>query len=246
MIKYGLIGFPLSHSFSKKFFIEKFKNENINNVVYENFELKDLEELRLLIKNNSELKGLNVTIPYKEKALDYMDEIDNNASNIGAINVIKIVDNKLVGFNSDYLAFKDTLRKWLTADFQSKALILGTGGSSRAVSQALIDLNIDHNFVSRNKKNNYLIYDDLFKKSNLFLDYNLIINSTPLGMHPKIDSLPEIPYELISEKHYLYDLVYNPEKTKFLIKGEEKGAKTKNGLEMLYLQAELSWNYWNK
>ena len=246
MIKYGLIGFPLSHSFSKKFFIEKFKNENINNVVYENFELKDLEELRLLIKNNSELKGLNVTIPYKEKALDYMDEIDNNASNIGAINVIKIVDNKLVGFNSDYLAFKDTLRKWLKTDFQSKALILGTGGSSRAVSQALIDLNIDHNFVSRNKKNNYLIYDDLHKKSNLFLDYNLIINSTPLGMHPKMDSYPEIPYELISEKHYLYDLIYNPEKTKFLKKGEEKGAKTKNGLEMLYLQAELSWNYWNK
>ncbi len=246
MIKYGLIGFPVSHSFSKKFFVEKFKNENINNVVYENFELKDLEELRLLIKNNSELKGLNVTIPYKEKVLDYMDEIDNNASNIGAINVIKIVDNKLVGFNSDYLAFKDTLGKWLKADFQSKALILGTGGSSRAVSQALIDLNIDHNFVSRNKKKNYLIYDDLLKKSNLFLDYNLIINSTPLGMYPKIDSFPEIPYELISEKHYLYDLVYNPEKTKFLKKGEEKGAKTKNGLEMLYLQAELSWNYWNK
>tara|TARA_B100001758_G_scaffold237019_1_gene238681 strand:- start:2142 stop:2882 length:741 start_codon:yes stop_codon:yes gene_type:complete len=245
MIKLGLIGYPLVHSFSKKYFNEKFDNENIKNVSYQNYELKNINELKSLIKRNSDLRGLNVTIPYKEKVIKYLDKIDEKYLNIGAVNVIKIIDNKLFGINTDYEAFKITLKEWLDNSFNSKALILGTGGSSKSVSLALKELNIDHNFVSRKKRKNVFSYEELLD-IKIFSNYKLIINTTPLGMYPKINLLPNIPYSLITKNYYLYDLVYNPETTKFLEKGKRKGAKIKNGLEMLHLQAELSWNYWNQ
>ena len=245
MIKLGLIGYPLVHSFSKKYFNEKFDNENIKNVSYQNYELKNINQLKSLIKRNSDLKGLNVTIPYKEKVIKYLDKIDEKYLNIGAVNVIKIIDNKLFGINTDYEAFKITLKEWLDNSFNSKALILGTGGSSKSVSLALKELNIDHNFVSRKKRKNVFSYEELLD-IKIFSNYKLIINTTPLGMYPKINLLPNIPYRLITKNYYLYDLVYNPETTKFLEKGKRKGAKIKNGLEMLHLQAELSWNYWNQ
>tara|TARA_B100002051_G_C16729461_1_gene637355 strand:- start:1908 stop:2648 length:741 start_codon:yes stop_codon:yes gene_type:complete len=245
MIKLGLIGYPLVHSFSKKYFNEKFDNENIKNVSYQNYELKNINELKSLIKRNSDLRGLNVTIPYKEKVIKYLDKIDEKYLNIGAVNVVKIIDNKLFGINTDYEAFKITLKEWLDNSFNSKALILGTGGSSKSVSLALKELNIDHNFVSRKKRKNVFSYEDLLD-IKIFSNYKLIINTTPLGMYPKINLLPNIPYSLITKNYYLYDLVYNPETTKFLEKGKRKGAKIKNGLEMLHLQAELSWNYWNQ
>tara|TARA_B100000700_G_scaffold61724_1_gene67677 strand:- start:3477 stop:4217 length:741 start_codon:yes stop_codon:yes gene_type:complete len=245
MIKLGLIGYPLVHSFSKKYFNEKFDNENIKNVSYQNYELKNINELKSLIKRNSDLRGLNVTIPYKEKVIKYLDKIDEKYLNIGAVNVIKIIDNKLFGINTDYEAFKITLKEWLDNSFNSKALILGTGGSSKSVSLALKELNIDHNFVSRKKRKNVFSYEELLD-IKIFSNYKLIINTTPLGMYPKINLLPNIPYRLITKNYYLYDLVYNPETTRFLEKGKRKGAKIKNGLEMLHLQAELSWNYWNQ
>ena len=245
MIKLGLIGYPLVHSFSKKYFNEKFDNENIKNVSYQNYELKNINELKSLIKRNSDLRGLNVTIPYKEKVIKYLDKIDEKYLNIGAVNVIKIIDNKLFGINTDYEAFKITLKEWLDNSFNSKALILGTGGSSKSVSLALKELNIDHNFVSRKKRKNVFSYDELLDIKT-FSNYKLIINTTPLGMYPKINLLPNIPYRLITKNYFLYDLVYNPKTTKFLEKGKRKGAKIKNGLEMLHLQAELSWNYWNQ
>ena len=245
MIKLGLIGYPLVHSFSKKYFNEKFDNENIKNVSYQNYELKNINELKSLIKRNSDLRGLNVTIPYKEKVIKYLDKIDEKYLNIGAVNVIKIIDNKLFAINTDYEAFKITLKEWLDNSFNSKALILGTGGSSKSVSLALKELNIDHNFVSRKKRKNVFSYEELLD-IKIFSNYKLIINTTPLGMYPKINLLPNIPYSLITKNYYLYDLVYNPETTKFLEKGKRKGAKIKNGLEMLHLQAELSWNYWNQ
>ena len=245
MIKLGLIGYPLVHSFSKKYFNEKFDNENIKNVSYQNYELKNINELKSLIKRNSDLRGLNVTIPYKEKVIKYLDKIDEKYLNIGAVNVIKIIDNKLFGINTDYEAFKITLKEWLDNSFNSKALILGSGGSSKSVSLALKELNIDHNFVSRKKRKNVFSYEELLD-IKIFSNYKLIINTTPLGMYPKINLLPNIPYSLITKNYYLYDLVYNPETTKFLEKGKRKGAKIKNGLEMLHLQAELSWNYWNQ
>lgn len=245
MIKFGLIGYPLVHSFSKKYFNRKFDNENIKNVCYQNFELKNINELKSIIEKNPNLRGLNVTIPHKEKVIKYLDKIEEKYLNIGAVNVIKIIDNKLFGINTDYEAFKITLKVWLNKKFNGKALILGTGGSSKSVSLALKELNIDHNFVSRSKRKNIFSYKDLSDIS-IFSSYKLIINTTPLGMYPKINLSPNIPYHLITKNYYLYDLVYNPEMTKFLEKGKIKGAKIKNGLEMLYLQAELSWSYWNK
>ena len=183
MIKFGLIGYPLVHSFSKKYFNRKFDNENIKNVSYQNYELKNINELKSLIKRNSDLRGLNVTIPYKEKVIKYLDKIDEKYLNIGAVNVIKIIDNKLFGINTDYEAFKITLKEWLDNSFNSKALILGTGGSSKSVSLALKELNIDHNFVSRKKRKNVFSYEELLD-IKIFSNYKLIINTTPLGMYP--------------------------------------------------------------
>ncbi len=240
--QYGLIGYPLGHSFSKKYFDEKFSELNSTDS-YNLFELQSLDEFTSVI-NSSQLKGLNVTIPYKKEVIPLLDNLDKSAKLVGAVNVINITKNKLTGYNTDYPAFKKTLKKWLD-NTNIKALVLGTGGASRAVIAALNDLKIAHQIVSRTTSSNTITYHDLKTHPKYLHDYKLIINTTPLGMSPEINSKPDIPYELLTSSHYLYDLVYNPEKTRFLAQGEKMGCTIKNGLEMLYLQAELAWHIWN-
>jgi shikimate dehydrogenase len=243
---YGLIGQTLTHSFSKNYFTEKFKNENIEDCYYELFELKSIKELPGLIELNPQLRGLNVTIPYKEQVIPYISRLDESAQKVGAVNVIKInEDQSLVGYNSDYYGFKLSLENWLATDHKIKALVLGTGGSSKAVLAVLKDLHIENLSVSRNATNRSVDYQQVYKQPEVLKNHLLIINTTPVGMYPDIERAPDLDYNLISSNHYLYDLVYNPTVTLFLKKGTEKGAKTKNGLEMLHLQAERSWEIWN-
>lgn len=247
MKKFGLIGKTLSHSFSKNYFGEKFEKEDIIDSQYNLHELADISELKNLIEGSKGmLKGLNVTIPYKQDVLPYLKEIDAAAEKIGAVNVLKISGNgDIKGYNSDYYGFKTSLEKFAgTALKNCKALILGTGGASKAVKQALIDLNIPYQYVSRKSGDNILAYEELTPE--IIKEHKLIINSTPLGMYPKVDDCPSITYNAISDQHFLYDLIYNPEETLFMKKGREKGAKAIHGLEMLILQAEKSWEIWNE
>ncbi|MCF6352275.1 MAG: shikimate dehydrogenase [Cyclobacteriaceae bacterium] len=239
---YGLIGYPLGHSFSQKHFANKFKNIGSSNT-YELFELEDIQEFSTLIKANK-LAGLNVTIPYKQSVIPFLDRLDKSAKLVGAVNVIKFIDGSLIGFNSDYPAFRTTLKKWLD-NINIKALVLGTGGASKAVIAALNDLKIQHQQVSRTAKEGYITYQKLSDNLRWMEDYTLIINTTPVGMAPHTDTSPQIPYNRLTSLHYLYDLVYNPEETRFLKNGAKAGCKTKNGLEMLHLQAELAWDIWN-
>lgn len=243
---YGLIGKKLSHSFSADFFNKKFEKEKIQNE-YKLFELNSIEEFKDLIKANEGLEGLNVTIPYKEKILPYLDSLSEEAEAIGAVNVIKFIrkDNvlKLKGYNSDCVGFKNSLVPFLNKDIK-KALILGTGGASKAVVYVLKNLSIEYTFVSRNPSINDLSYDEL--SEDIIKDNKLIVNTTPLGMFPNIMDFPSIPYKFLTSNHVCYDLVYNPEETQFLNKSKEYGAKVKNGLEMLYLQAIAAWDIWNK
>jgi shikimate dehydrogenase len=246
---FGLIGKKLTHSFSKKYFTEKFEKEGIKDVTYELFEMATIEEFPELLKNQPFLSGLNITIPYKLEVLPFLHEIDIAAERIGAVNVIKISKNgRLKGYNSDYYGFQSSLLDFLSSATapitQFKALILGTGGASRAVRVALEDLNIPFLYVSRQSDTaDVLIYKQL--ELEIIESYTLIINTTPLGMYPLVETCPEIPYSLLTSKHYLYDLVYNPENTLFMRKGIAQGAKAVNGLSMLYLQAEKSWQIWN-
>ncbi|OEK06732.1 shikimate dehydrogenase family protein [Roseivirga misakiensis] len=247
MRKFGLIGYPLSHSFSKKYFTDKFLQEGIENSVYDLYPLKSIGELDQLIQDNPELVGLNVTIPYKEAVFPYLDEIDPHAQKIGAVNTIKIVDKKRIGYNSDYYGFQDSLTKFFGANpTPEKALILGTGGASKAVKVVLEDLGIDYQLVSRKSHPDCLTYTALVESPELISEAHLIVNTTPLGMSPNIDELPEIAYDRLTENHFLYDLVYNPLKTAFMQKGIEAKCWVKNGLEMLHGQAEKSWELWNK
>ncbi len=248
MAKYGLIGYPLSHSFSKTYFTEKFKKENNTEDEYLNFPIEVIDDLGKIIKEAPGLKGLNVTIPYKEKVLRYLNELDDTVKTIGAANTIKITrdgdDIKLSGYNSDVIGFGESIKPLLKRHHQS-ALILGTGGASKAVEFALNNLGLDSVFVSRSPKpgTNSIGYNELCLP--VIKNFTVIINTSPLGTYPNIDTFPDIPYDLLSEKHLLYDLVYNPAETLFLKKGKEKGAKTMNGLQMLHLQAEESWRIWN-
>lgn len=244
MKRFGLIGFPVSHSFSKKYFTEKFAKSGLDDHFYDLFELEHIADFPALWSDNEDLSGLNVTVPHKENVLPYLDELDSSAKSVGASNVIKKVGDKLVGYNSDFIAFRHSLASWI-GDFNGQALVLGTGGSSKAVCAALKDLTISFKTVSRSKKNGDLSYEDLFNNSSLIDEYHLLINTTPLGMHPKVDTCPQIPYEKINAKHFLFDLVYNPSETLFLQKGRARGAQIKNGDEMLVLQAEKSWEIWN-
>jgi shikimate dehydrogenase len=243
---YGLIGFPLSHSFSKRYFGEKFQRESIQDAVYENFEIKDIDDLPALIGSYPDLCGLNVTIPYKEDIKKYVDDLDYSAKKVGAVNVIKIIqDRKIIGYNSDYYGFRTSLESWLGSRISSvKSLVMGTGGASRAVRVVLEDCNIPYKTVSRDEQKGDYVYYDLFEHQNIFLEYNLLINTTPVGMHPHANEAPHLPYDLLSAEYYLYDLIYNPEETLFLMKGKEAGAHIKNGFEMLVLQAEKSWDIW--
>lgn len=238
---YGLIGMPLAQSFSKKYFTEKFEKEEIPDASYELFPLENISLLKDLLAAQPDLKGLNVTIPYKEQVIPFLSALNDEAAAIGACNCIKITNGHLTGFNTDAPAFKQSLVPQLQSHHK-KALILGTGGAAKAVLHVLQSLGIEYAYVSRNKGAGFT-YDEL--NSTIVKEYPLIINSTPLGSFPKVDTAPDIPYEHLSADNYLYDLVYNPAKTLFLQKGEERGAAIKNGYEMLVGQAELSWQIWN-
>lgn len=245
MDKYGLIGFPLGHSFSKSFFNEKFQNEGID-AEYINFEIKGIDELPEVLATNPELRGLNVTIPYKEKVLSFLDYISVEARAIGAVNVIR-VDHKgddvvLKGYNSDVIGFTKSIEPLLET-FHRKALILGTGGASKAINYGLKSLGLETVLVSRFERPGTIQYKDI--TLDVVKEYNVIVNCTPSGMFPHYDECPDLPYEALDNHNLLYDLIYNPDETLFMKKGRERGAQTKNGLEMLLLQAFASWDFWN-
>jgi shikimate dehydrogenase len=242
MRRFGLIGKTLKHSFSKNYFTQKFREEHIKDCVYESFELQSIGELPGLLTTYPDLKGLNVTIPYKEEVISYLEERNEVVQETGACNCIKIISGKLHGFNTDVIGFKKSLQPKLKPHHK-KALILGSGGAAKAVKYALRELNIDHLIVSRRKETGDLGYEDV--DDEILKQYTLIINTTPLGMYPNVNDDPPIPYEFITPQHFLFDLVYNPEKTKFLQHGEKQGAQVANGYEMLILQAEESWRIWN-
>jgi shikimate dehydrogenase len=245
MEQYGLIGYPLKHSFSKGYFNDKFAAENVG-AEYINFEISSIKEFKSIIKNNPQLKGLNVTIPYKEQVIPFLDQLSENAKLIGAINVVKIDHSKgktkLTGFNSDIIGFKESIEPLLQAQHQ-RALILGTGGSAKAIYYGLKQLGVIATFVSRKKESKTtLTYEEL--NADIISGNKIIVNCTPVGMWPNIDECPTIPYELLTSEHLLYDLLYNPDETLFMKKGKEQGATVKNGLEMLLLQAFASWEFW--
>ncbi len=246
MRTFGIIGFPLSHSFSKKYFDDKFLKENIPDSEFRVFEMENVLGIKDFIANHPNLYGLSVTIPHKEIILNYLDEIDEDAKNIGAVNCIKISqkNNKpfLSGFNTDTYGFENSLKP-LLKPHHKKALILGTGGAAKAVAFTLDKLGIDYLFITRKPTGcKHIRYSILHE--GILNDHSLIINTTPLGMFPNIDSFPDIPYQFISDKHLLFDLTYNPEETLFLKKGKEKGASIKNGLKMLHLQADRAYGIW--
>jgi shikimate dehydrogenase len=243
--KFGLIGATVSHSFSKSFFDEKFFREGLRDYHYDLYPLGTVEDLKKLLLDNPELSGLNVTVPYKEQVIKLLNDIDSEAKKIGAVNVIKIQNGKLKGFNTDSDAFYETLEKWFPKIENASALILGSGGSSKAVRQALKKLNIPFKTVSREKGNGDYTYTELEQNSQPITEASLIINTTPLGMSPETNAMPPISYELINAHHYVYDLIYNPARTMFLQKAEMRGATIKNGLEMLHIQAEKAWAIWN-
>ena len=278
MTTYGLIGYPLGHSFSRKFFTEKFEKEGID-AQYLNFEIPSIEEFPEIIKNNPELRGLNVTIPYKQQVMQYLDEISEEAKAIGAVNVVRIespspqpspimgretmrnAGNKpdglpikgdmseglrgsLIGYNSDVIGFVESIRSLLKAHHK-KALILGTGGASKAIRYGLEEkLGMETLFVSRSAREGMITYEEV--TAEVLKEYEVIVNCSPVGMYPHVDECPALPYEAMNENHLLYDLVYNPLETLFMKKGAEQGATVKNGLEMLHLQAIASWKFWEK
>jgi shikimate dehydrogenase len=244
MRKFGLIGFPLGHSFSKKYFTEKFGKEGIQDCSFELYEIPDVLQLRTIIAENPNLEGICVTIPYKEKVIDLMDELVPACVAIGAINCIQIRDGKLIGNNTDYIGFKNSLENWLGTD-RPNAIVLGTGGASKAVKQALKALDINFLGVSRSVKPDMVTYQDLNINPNFLMEHKLIINTTPVGTYPDTKAIPEIPVEQLTANHRIYDLVYNPTETQLMKACLAKGGKAKNGYEMLVLQAEAAWEIWN-
>jgi shikimate dehydrogenase len=246
MRQFGLIGFPLGHSFSKKYFSEKFKNENID-ARYDLYELSNISEFPNL-RNSIKLSGLNVTIPYKEQIIPLLDKLDDTAASIGAVNVIRFdYDNNgkatLTGFNTDAIGFENSLKPFLKPHHK-KALILGTGGASKAILYTLQQLGIECSYVSRSTREGQLTYSDL--NEEILNDNLLIVNATPLGTFPKTDACPDIPYQFLTDKHLLFDVVYNPAETLFMKKGRDAGATALNGEEMLIGQAIAAWEIWNR
>ncbi len=242
--EFGLIGKNISYSFSKAYFAEKFEQLKLAHT-YDNFDIQQIDEFESIIKENPQLIGLNVTIPYKEDIISHLDILNKKADKIGAVNTIRVTKNKkLIGYNTDYYGFKKSLEPLLQKHHKS-ALILGTGGASKAVAYALKKLRIKYDYVSRTQKDEAkFMYSDLTE--DIISSYLIIINCTPIGTYPNVNECPDIPYEAITSKHILYDLIYNPEQTKFLSVGDVKGAVTCNGLEMLKLQAEKAWKIWNR
>lgn len=244
---FGLIGYPLSHSFSKKYFSGKFEKEGIADASYELFELPDIKGFDTLTKQHLNLRGLNVTIPHKQAVIPYLDRLDASAQKVGAVNVIRFHEGEKIGYNSDYFGFKQSLRNWLPEDSRPlQALVLGTGGASKAVTAALTDLAIPFSLVSRKATATSLSYEQLQAQPENLQRPRLIINTTPLGMSPHTAAAPPIVYDTLTPEHLLYDLVYNPSETRFMQIGKERGARVKNGLEMLQLQAEKAWEIWNE
>lgn len=241
---YGLIGYPLSHSFSERYFHEKFLKLGVEGYSYINYPLQSLDGLRTWVQSNSTLRGFNVTIPHKETIIGFLDDCSAEAAQIGAVNTVKIENGKLKGYNTDAQGFRTSLLHWFKTSSQSpgQALVLGTGGASKAVQYVLRMLNIPYLTVSRHEKKGDLIYDSV--TASHLRDYPLIINTTPLGMAPITNALPPLPYENLSPSNWLFDLIYNPEQTAFLRQGERHGARTRNGYEMLVLQAENAWEIW--
>ncbi len=245
MDKYGLIGYPLGHSFSVGFFNEKFSNENID-AEYINFEIPNIEQLPEIVASNPQLRGLNVTIPYKQKVIPYLDSVSPEARAIGAVNVIKVMhrgkNTLLKGYNSDVIGFTRSIEP-LLSNYHHKALILGTGGSSKAIDYGLRSLGLDTLFVSRYERPGTILYEQV--TPDVVHEYNVIVNCTPVGMFPKTAECPPLPYEALDSHNLLYDLLYNPDETLFMFKGRKQKATVKNGLEMLLLQAFVSWEIWN-
>lgn len=239
---YGLIGFPLGHSFSRKFFNEKFEREGLD-AEYQNYEIEDAKQLIEIVHQHPNLRGLNCTIPHKQAIITMMDELSDEAKRIGAVNVIRIRDGKLKGFNSDIIGFTESIRP-LLQQHHTAALVLGTGGASKAICAGLEKLGLSWKYVSRSARQDGLTYSELTPE--VMQHYTVIVNCSPVGMHPHIDECPAIPYEYLTDKHLLYDLVYNPLETKFMQQGLALGATVKNGLEMLELQALASWRFWQE
>ena len=242
---FGLIGYPLKHSFSRAYFNDKFKDEKID-AEYVNFEIPSIKELKSIIKKEPNLKGLNVTIPYKEQVIPYLDRLTDNARLIGAVNTIRIDRTKgkvkLTGHNTDIIGFKESIEPLLER-YHQRALILGTGGAAKAIFYGLKQLDVEPVYVSRKKKDDsYLTYEELTPE--VIASHTVIVNCTPVGMWPQVDEAPNIPYQYLTEKHLIYDLLYNPDETKLMRLGKEHGATVKNGLEMLLLQAFASWEFW--
>ncbi len=244
MRKFGLIGYPLGHSFSKKYFTEKFEKEGIKDCSFELYEIPDVGQLDQVIDNNPELEGICVTIPYKEQVVPRMDEMDPACEEIGAVNCIAIRSGKLIGYNTDYIGFKNSLGKWL-GENQPKALVLGTGGASKAVKHALMSLGIEFLSVSRSSKPGMITYKALKEDPSYLQEYRLVINTSPVGTFPKTEEIPDIPLDQLTASHWVYDLVYNPAETALMKVCQAKGGKAKNGYEMLVLQAEAAWKIWN-
>ena len=244
MNKLGLLGKNISYSFSRIYFKKKFEEEKITNTSYENFDIENIELFPTIVKNTRNLKGLNVTIPYKEVVIPYLDKINKRAKEIGAVNTIKITKKgKLIGYNTDCYGFKKSIKPNL-GSHHKKALILGTGGASKAIAFSLGKLGIDYSYVSRViSKNVSFTYNSLTE--SIIAKHQIIINCTPLGTYPNVDNCPNIPYKAITNNHILFDLIYNPKTTKFLKLGKDNGATTINGLNMLKLQAEKSWSIWD-
>lgn len=247
MEKYGLIGYPLGHSFSAEFFAGKFRNENID-AAYCNYEIPDVKSLPALIGANPELRGINVTIPHKQAVIPLLDEMSDEARAIGAVNVVRITrkgdTTYLKGYNSDVIGFCRSITPLLRPEIHTQALILGTGGASKAIVHGLEKMGIHTRYVSRTQAQGRLTYEDLTPE--IISTHRVIVNCSPVGMYPHIEEYPNILYHLLTPNHLLYDLVYNPQETKFLQLGAEQGAVTKNGLEMLHLQALASWDFWHE
>jgi shikimate dehydrogenase len=247
MDKYGLIGFPLGHSFSISYFNQRFQDEGID-AVYENYEIPNIDALPEVLGSNPELKGLNVTIPYKEKVIPFLDTIAPEARAIGAVNVIRVTHRgnktELKGYNSDVIGFTKSIEPMLDKKLHQKALILGTGGASKAIDYGLRSLGLETVFVSRYERPNTIQYKTITPE--VVKEYNVIVNCTPLGMYPKTEVCPDLPYEAMDSHTILYDLIYNPDETLFMKRGAQYGANVKNGLEMLLLQAFASWEFWHE
>jgi shikimate dehydrogenase len=244
MRKFGLIGYPLTHSFSKKYFSEKFEKEAVSNCQFDLYEIPRIGNFEDILRENPELEGMSVTIPYKQEVIPFLDELDPACAAIGAVNCIRLRDGRRKGFNTDYIGFKNSLQSWL-GDALPNALVLGTGGASKAVKVALSNLGVTFLSVSRNNGENQITYSDLLSDPEILKNYPLIINTTPLGTFPKTEEMPDIPLEMLNSSHRVYDLVYNPAETTLIKACIARGGKAKNGMDMLVLQAEAAWKIWN-